>query len=69
MKQINQSTTLAFSLLITLSQFSQAQGTTTAQESPDTSIPYESGDPEPRAREDRWSDFLPIWGAQAREQG
>jgi hypothetical protein len=46
-----------------------AQSSAEERENPNSSIPYESGSDTIAARQDRWSDFLPIWGAQAREQG
>ena len=63
-----QTTTLAFSFLFILSPLSQAQSQAqsagSTHESSDSSIPYESSNAEPLARKDRWSDFLPIWGAE-----
>lgn len=46
-----------------------AQDGATRRESPATSVPYESGKQEITAYEERWSDFLPIWGRDAREKG
>jgi hypothetical protein len=39
------------------------------RENPVTSIPYESGRKPSTACEDRWSNFLPIWGKEACAQG
>jgi hypothetical protein len=39
------------------------------RENPASAIPYESGKDKPPACEDRWSDFLPIWGRAACERG
>lgn len=47
----------------------QAQDGATSRESPATSIPYETGDKDNVAYEERWSDFLPIWGRDARAKG
>lgn len=41
----------------------------TQRENPQTNVPYESGRKPPPACEDRWSDFLPIWGKEACAQG
>ena len=41
----------------------------TQRENPATRIPYESGQPPPAPCEDRWSDFLPIWGKDACARG
>ena len=40
----------------------------TQRENPVTSVPYESGI-KPATCEDRWSNFLPIWGKEACAQG
>ncbi len=41
-----------------------------ARENPATSITYESVKPEDEVkREPRWTDFLPVWGKEAREKG
>jgi hypothetical protein len=40
----------------------------TQRENPNTNIPYESGRRPPTC-EDRWSNFLPIWGQAACQQG
>jgi hypothetical protein len=39
------------------------------RENPASRVPYESGKKPPPACEDRWSDFLPIWGKEACAQG
>ena len=39
------------------------------RENPTTTIPYAAGQQEGLAREKRWSDFLPLLGAEARAQG
>lgn len=50
--------------------FAVAQGSgATGRENPDSSIPFESGNKGDNARQERWSDFLPIFGKDAREQG
>ena len=41
----------------------------TERENVTTRIPYESGKDEASACEDRWSDFLPVWGKEACERG
>jgi len=41
----------------------------TARENPRSNIPYETGNPPPAPCEDRWSDFLPILGKAACQQG
>lgn len=41
----------------------------TQRENPTTRVPYETGRPTASEREERWSDFLPIWGQAAREKG
>lgn len=41
----------------------------TDRENPVSRIPYETGDKVEPACEDRWSDFLPIWGKEACEKG
>jgi len=41
----------------------------TKRENPDSSIPYETGDKTQSTCENRWSDFLPIWGREACERG
>lgn len=39
------------------------------EENPDTNIPYEKGGPPENVCEDRWSNFLPIWGKEACARG
>lgn len=41
----------------------------TERENPVSPIPYETGDKTQPNCEDRWSDFLPIWGKAACEKG
>ncbi|NCF63092.1 MAG: hypothetical protein GWP58_09595 [Gammaproteobacteria bacterium] len=41
----------------------------TQRENPVSPIPYESGKEDFQACEDRWSNFLPIWGQAACEKG
>jgi hypothetical protein len=41
----------------------------TERENPVSPIPYETGDKVQSTCEDRWSDFLPIWGKAACERG
>jgi hypothetical protein len=41
----------------------------TERENPVSPIPYETGDKSKSTCEDRWSDFLPIWGKAACERG
>ncbi|MFC1689187.1 hypothetical protein ACFL07_05940 [Pseudomonadota bacterium] len=41
----------------------------TLRENPSTNIPYEKGDLSENVCEDRWSNFLPIWGKEACAQG
>jgi hypothetical protein len=41
----------------------------TQRENVATRIPYESGQEEGSACEDRWSNFLPVWGREACERG
>jgi hypothetical protein len=41
----------------------------TLRENPSTNIPYEKGDASKNVCEDRWSNFLPIWGKEACERG
>jgi hypothetical protein len=41
----------------------------TERENPVSPIPYETGDKKQSTCEDRWSDFLPIWGKEACERG
>jgi len=41
----------------------------TQRENPVSPIPYESGKEDVQACEDRWSNFLPIWGRAACEKG
>ena len=41
----------------------------TQRENPVSPIPYESGDKSASTCEDRWSNFLPIWGKEACEMG
>ena len=41
----------------------------TQRENPVTSVPYESGRKAPSTCENRWSNFLPIWGKEACAQG
>jgi hypothetical protein len=55
----------------TAAEESPAQPTDAAmqRENPNTSVTYESGDESLSACEDRWSDFLPIWGRDACERG
>ena len=43
--------------------------TATQRENPATNIPYEKGDSSDNVCEDRWSDFLPIWGKDACARG
>jgi hypothetical protein len=46
-----------------------AQDAATARENPNSSVPYETGNAAAVAYEERWSDFLPIFGKAARQQG
>ena len=46
-----------------------AQTGAASRENPDSSVPYETGNEGDPPREERWSDFLPIFGKAAREQG
>jgi hypothetical protein len=62
-------TFLLAAAVVTAAATVQAQDAATSRESPDTSIPYETGDKDKVAYEERWSDFLPIWGRAAREKG
>ena len=48
---------------------SLAENDASSRENPSSSIPYESGAEVVAAHEERWSDFLPIFGKEAREQG
>lgn len=41
----------------------------TQRENPASSIPYEAGEDSVNTCENRWSDFLPIWGQDACERG
>ncbi len=41
----------------------------TQRENPVSAIPYETGDKKKSTCEDRWSNFLPIWGKAACERG
>lgn len=41
----------------------------TQRENPDSSIPFETGDKTRSTCEERWSDFLPIWGKEACARG
>lgn len=41
----------------------------TARENPVSTVPYESGKGSTGTCENRWSDFLPIWGKAACQQG
>jgi len=41
----------------------------TQRENPVSAVPYESGDQPASTCEDRWSNFLPIWGQDACERG
>jgi len=41
----------------------------TLRENPVSTIPYESGETDTSVCEDRWSNFLPIWGRAACERG
>jgi len=41
----------------------------TQRENPVSAVPYESGDESTNVCEDRWSDFLPIWGKEACAMG
>jgi hypothetical protein len=41
----------------------------TQRENPATNIPYEKGKSSTNVCEDRWSDFLPIWGKEACDRG
>ncbi len=41
----------------------------TQRENPVTSVPYESGRKVPSVCEDRWSNFLPVWGKDACAMG
>jgi len=41
----------------------------TKRENPHSTIPYETGQQAGPLREERWSDFLPILGAEARAEG
>jgi hypothetical protein len=41
----------------------------TQRENPATNIPYEKGDSSKNTCEDRWSNFLPIWGKEACARG
>lgn len=47
----------------------QSTDAATERENPVTNIPYESGRKPASTCEDRWSNFLPIWGKQACAQG
>ena len=51
------------------SQLEQTSKGATERENVATRIPYESGKDGPSACEDRWSNFLPIWGREACERG
>jgi hypothetical protein len=37
----------------------------TQRENPASPIPYEAGEESTNSCEDRWSNFLPIWGKEA----
>ena len=41
----------------------------TQRENPSTRVPYEAGEESTNTCEDRWSNFLPIWGKDACERG
>lgn len=41
----------------------------TQRENPNTTIPYETGHEKGLKRKERWSDFLPLLGAEARAKG
>lgn len=41
----------------------------TQRENPVSSVPYETGEGSENTCENRWSDFLPIWGRDACERG
>jgi hypothetical protein len=41
----------------------------TQRENPVSPVPYESGKENPPACEERWSNFLPVWGRAACEKG
>ena len=61
------------SALVALSAMTVHQGRAetggSSRENPSSSIPYESGAEVVSDHEERWSDFLPIFGKEAREQG
>ncbi len=46
-----------------------AENGATARENPNSSVPYETGKKNGAAYEERWSDFLPIFGRDARAKG
>ena len=51
-------------------ELSPYQKSVEERQNPVTGVTYEAVDPESiPEREERWSDFLPIWGKEAREQG
>lgn len=47
----------------------QADDNASQRENPVSPVPYESGKENPPVCEDRWSNFLPIWGRAACEKG
>jgi len=63
---------LLFSMQITAQEKSvekQADDKASQRENPVSPVPYESGKENPPVCEDRWSNFLPIWGRAACEKG